>query len=651
MAEQGLPRPTLLLVDVQQDFLDRPGLSPNAGDLLAGLVRLLDGARRRAWPIIHVRTRIATDGSDRMPHWQRQDIRACVAGTPGYAPPPALAERPGEPVLHKGFFSAFSCPELAPLLEPTAAGPLVVAGLYTHGCIRATVLDAYARGYAVLVADDAVGSTEPIHAELSRAWLDGRAARFLTVAELLGPNGGPMSATTARGLATPAPVVGRPRHGAAPSASAACAAAAKAAPGWAATDPAERAALLERWADRLAADEAALAALLAREVAKPVAEARDELRRTLAHIRIAARLAREGLERPLAAGVCVRYRPVGTVGLITPWNNPLAIPAGKLAPALACGNACVWKPSPLAPACSERLLAALSEVGLPAGLVQPVAGDASIARAIVTDARVDAVSLTGSSATGQAIAALCAASGKPLQAELGGNNAALILDDWAYDDADLAQLARAAFGFAGQRCTAIRRLIVQRGILDRLTAAFAEAVRALPMGDPLEPATIVGPLISAAHQQQVQARLDAAIAHGARVLARARLPADAEQGPYVGRWLAPALLDHVDPGSPIAQQETFGPVALILPADDLDQAIAIANGVRQGLVSALYSADPVGRQRFAARVQAGMLKLSPGLLVIDPEAPFCGWKASALGPPEHGAGDRDFYARAQAVYL
>lgn len=650
MAEQGLPRPTLLLVDVQQDFLARPGLLPNASDLVEGLVRLLEGARRRAWPVIHVRTRSAADGSGRMPHWQRQDIRACVEGTTGYAPPPALAEQPGESVLHKGFFSAFGCPDLAPLLAPPAAGPLVVAGLYTHGCIRATVLDAYERGHAVIVVDDAVGSTEPMHAELSRAWLHGRAARFLTIAELLGLDGGPVSAATARGQATPAPLADHPRHGAAPNAATACAAAATAAMGWAATDPAERAALLERWAGRLAADEAALAALLAREVAKPIAEARDELRRTLAHIRVAARLAREALEIPLAVGVCVRYRPVGTVALITPWNNPLAIPAGKLAPALACGNACVWKPSPLAPACSERLLAALTEVGLPAGLVQPVAGDALIARAIVTDTRVDAVSLTGSSATGLAIAALCAAGGKPLQAELGGNNAALILDDWARDDADLAQLARAAFGFAGQRCTAIRRLIVLRGILDRFTEDFAEAVRGLPMGDPLEPATVVGPLISVAHRQRVQARLDAAIAQGARVLARARPPADAAQGPYAGRWLAPALLDHVDPGSPIAQQETFGPLALILPADDLDHAITIANGVPQGLVAALYSADPVARERFAARIQAGMLKLSPGPLTINPEVPFCGWKVSALGPPEHGLGDRDFFARAQVVY-
>jgi len=645
MIEPRPLRPTLLLVDVQQDFLGRTGLLPTAADLVASLAGLLDGARRRGWPILHVRTRIAADGSDRMPHWQRWGIRACVAGTPGCAPPPALAERPGEPVLHKRFFSAFGCADLAPRLQPPDAGPLVVAGLYSHGCIRATVLDAYERGYEVIVADDAVGSTEPTHAALSRAWLDGRAARFLTVTELLGPDAGPVLAKWVPRANTPVPGFGDPGH-----AAAAVAAAVAAAPGWAATDPGARAALLERWADRLESDRGALATLLATEVAKPLTEANDELRRTLAHLRIASRLAREGLEMPLGGGVHVRYRPVGTVALITPWNNPLAIPAAKLAPALACGNACVWKPSPLTPACSARLLAALVDAGLPDDLVQLVSGDARAARRIVTDPQVSAVSLTGSSATGQVIAALCAAGGKPLQAELGGNNAAVILDDWAYEEADLAQLTRAVFGFAGQRCTAIRRLIVQRETLARFTEEFAEAVRALPMGNPLDSTTAVGPLISVAHRQRVQARLDGAIAGGARVVARARLPDDAEQGTYAGRWLAPALLDHIGPDSPIAQQETFGPLALILPADDLKHAIAIANGVPQGLVAALYSNDPRAREHFAPHVQAGMLKLGPRPLAIDPEAPFCGWKASAIGPPEHGIWDRDFYARLQAIY-
>jgi len=637
VAEAASGRVALLLVDVQQDFFDRPPLSPPAVDLIGRLTALLDGARARGWPVLHVRTRIATDGSDRMPHWQRRGIRACVAGSRGYAPPAALAERPGEPVLHKRFFSAFGCAELDARLRGLRVRSLIVAGLYTHGCIRATVLDAYERGFEVIVADDAVGSTEPVHAELSRAWLAERAARFQPVAELLA------AAAGAAGTAA-APMR------ASETIAASCAAAAAAARDWAGTAAAQRAALLVRWADALERERADLARLLAREIAKPIAEAEDEFRRALAHIRVAARLARDGLAETTVDGARIRYRPLGTVALITPWNNPLAIAAGKLAPALACGNGCVWKPSPLAPECSARLLRALQAAGLPAGLVSPVAGDADAVRAIVADPRIDAVSVTGSSATGQAIAALCAARQIPLQAELGGNNAAIILDDWAFDAADLAVLARGVFGFAGQRCTALRRLIVQRGVLERFTAAFTATVRALPVGDPLDPATLVGPLVAPGHRARVQASLDQALADGARVLAQAALPAAGESGSYAGRWLAPTLLGNVAPDSVIAQEETFGPLALILPAADLDEAIALANGVPQGLLAAVYGHDRAALSRVAEQAQAGLLKLGPGALAISAEAPFCGWKASAIGPPEHGRWDRDFYARPQTVY-
>jgi len=637
-----------LLVDVQQDFFDRRGLSPSKAELIGQLQRLLTDWRQLARPVLHIRTRMAADGRDRMPHWRRQDIRACVAGTPGCEPPDGLAAQSAEPVLYKRFFSAFDCQELVPTLAEIGVETLVIAGLYTHGCIRATVLDAYARGFEVLVADDAIGSTEPLHAELSRDWLNGRAARFLPSSGLL------TRAVDAERI--------RLADSARSAVAAACATAAEAGRRWASVEPAERAALLERWAQALERDTDALRRLLALEIGKPIAEAGDELRRTLAHIRLAAALAREALEEAPAAGVRVRYRPVGTIALITPWNNPLAIPAGKLAPALACGNGCVWKPSPRAPRCAAELHRALLDAGLPTGLVQLVAGDAETARDIAADPRIDAVALTGSNAAGRAISALCAARQKPLQAELGGNNAALILDDWDFDQAALAQLAQAAFGFAGQRCTALRRLIVQRGILARFTDAFAAAVRSLTVGDPLDPATRVGPLICADHRRQVQARLDAALADGAKLIAQAALPADADRVDLLGRrsdsstdrwsghWLPPSLLGDVDPDSPIVQQETFGPIAVILAADDLDQAIALANAVPQGLLAAVYSNDAAAKARCAEQVQAGMLKLGPGALAIAAEAPFCGWKASAIGPPEHGRWDRDFYAKAQTRY-
>ena len=627
----------LLLVDVQEDFFRRPGLVPSRGDLISRLQVILGACRASGLPVFHMRTRMDVNGDTCMPHWQDRGIRSCVVGTAGYEPPEELAAHPNESVLHKKFFSAFSCPDLAPALEDSDIDTLVIAGLYTHGCIRASVVDAYEHGLQVFVADDAVGSCEPIHAELSRDWLNGRAAQFLPH-EALFKRVVANDDAVKNVLTTP------------PSISDICTRATIAGQSWSDVVPAERAVLLRRWANLLEQDADALTTLLAREVAKPIAEAADEVRRTLAHIRFAAELCDQHSGAVGSSGITIRYRPVGTVALITPWNNPLAIPAGKLAPALGFGNSCVWKPSPQAPECARRLLRGLVEAGLPEGVVELIEGDATVARQLVKDAGIDAVALTGSSATGDIIAALCTAYQKPLQAELGGNNAVVILDDWCFDDAALTALARNVFGFAGQRCTAIRRLIVQRGILVSFTERFAAAVRSLRLGNPLDPATDVGPLISVEHCAKVQNRLDAAIAIGATVIAQASLPTSYSADLPANRWLAPTLLGDVEPGSILAIEETFGPVAIIFAVDELKHAITVANSVPQGLVAALYSDDTVARAYFAEQMQAGILKLGSGALSITADAPFCGWKSSAIGPPEHGIWDREFYTRVQAVY-
>jgi acyl-CoA reductase-like NAD-dependent aldehyde dehydrogenase/nicotinamidase-related amidase len=617
-----------LMVDVQQDFLNRPNVVPPPFRLVERLAFLLEGARQRGWPVFHMRTCIDKDGYSRMPHWVDKGICCCVAGTPGYEAPYPLAATEGETVLHKRFFSGFDSPELLPALQKARIETLIIAGLYTHGCIRATVLDAYAHGFKVFVAEDAVGSTEPMHAELGRCWLEERAARFVSTGTLLSEALPP------------------PQSSLVPES---CAAAAHSR--FPALEPSERAALLYRWADALQQEQESLIRLLADEIGKPRADAADEVRRTLAHIRVAAGLILEAPEPPPIPGVRIFYRPIGTVGLITPWNNPLAIPAGKLAPALAWGNTCVWKPAPETPLCSQRLYESLLTAGLPENTVQLVAGDAQVAREIVKSPYINALSLTGSSATGAGLAALCTLHGKPLQAELGGNNAALILDDWAMDQVGLTRLVLSIFGFAGQRCTAIRRLIVQKGILPHFIEAFTATVHSLKLGDPHDPATMVGPLISVVHQRLVSARLDAALAAGARVAAQTPWPDDADGGLWAGRWFPPTVLVDVDPDSAIVQEETFGPIAVLLPADDLDGAINLANSVPQGLVAAIYTQDPSAQARFAQQLQTGMLKLGSGPLAIAAEAPFCGWKSSAIGPPEHGLWDRDFYARVQVLYL
>lgn len=177
--------PVLVLVDLQQDFLGRPGLEPPAPRITAGASTLLNGCRARSVPVAHVQTVIRADGTDRMPHWKRSDHWECVEGTPGVLPPPALAPAPGEAIVRKPVFSGFGNPELGQMLESLRIDTVIVAGIYLHGCVRSTVLDAYERGYEVWVASDATGSTEPAHAEHTQSWLGSRAARFLPVAEIL----------------------------------------------------------------------------------------------------------------------------------------------------------------------------------------------------------------------------------------------------------------------------------------------------------------------------------------------------------------------------------------------------------------------------------------------------------------------------------
>lgn len=622
----------LLLVDLQQDFLQRPGLTPAAAAVVDQAARLLDGCRLRKLPILHVHAQYRADGADRMPHWIRAGRTACVAGSAGAAPPVALAPRDAEAVLTKRYFSAFENPELESRLQALGADTLIVAGLYLHGCVRATVLDGYARGYRVIVVADAVASTEPLHAAVTRDYLEGRAAAFKTAASVLAWFDGGGADRDSAPCRTEAVAVAQ-----------ATAAARAAWNDWRRTPVAARLDLLRRWRELLARQAAALADSLAEEIGKPVTAAREELQRALAHIDTAIRVAAEPPQ--CVGGAEVRYRPLGCIALITPWNNPIAIAVGKLAPALAFGNTVVWKPSPHAPRASAEILRTLHAAGLPAGVVTSVTGDAAMACALVREPAIAAVSVTGSQQTGRVLAALCAQSGTPLQAELGGNNAVIVLAD-ADVDRIAPALARAAFGFAGQRCTAIRRFIVAASMAARFEQALAAAALALRVGDPREASTEVGPLISAEQGARVGACVQKALAQGARrIVGGEALPRDP-----AGRWFAPTLLGDVAPEAAIVQQETFGPVAVIQPAADLDHAIRLANGVPQGLLAGLVGGDPTARARFATEMEAGILQYGAGPLGIHADAPFVGWKASGLGPAEHGRWDREFYARVQVIY-
>jgi acyl-CoA reductase-like NAD-dependent aldehyde dehydrogenase/nicotinamidase-related amidase len=659
-------------VDLQHDFLERSDLVPESVSLCAQVGALLRVWRRRGLPVAHAHTVTRADGTDRMPHWTRRGLRACVEGTRGVEPPAELAPAPGELVARKRFFDAFADPALDPWLRGHGVARIVLAGVYLHGCIRATALAAYERGYEVCVVDDAVGTTEPVHAELTRAYLAERAAAFRSAADVLAeledparparPSGGRPVLPVAviggvrrdaagharlarRDPCRTAEVVTEVPLGGAAEVADAARASAEAQHEWARTDPLTRAAALERWADRLEADRTAFTNRLVREVAKPRRAADEEVGRAVAHARVAAELVRATSTTRVAPGVVVRARPVGVVGLVTPWNNPVAIPVGKIAPALGFGNAVVLKPAPEGAETTLALLDSLAAAGVPAGLVNVVLGGPEAVRALCLDPRVAAVSVTGAVATGRVAAALCASAMKPLQAELGGNNAAIVCRD-ADLDAVAGDLVRAAYGFTGQRCTAIRRLVVERAVAADLEARLVTAIGALRVGVPDDPATDIGPLVSAGARDRVLATIDRAVAAGARLVAGGVVP----PGLAGGAWLAPTLLADAAPESAVVQEETFGPLAVLQVARDLDDAIALANAVPHGLVQSVHTRDAATRARVLDAAEAGIVQLAAGLLAVHPRAPFGGWKASGLGPPEHGIWDAAFYSRSQAVY-
>ncbi|TAN47418.1 MAG: aldehyde dehydrogenase family protein [Methylococcaceae bacterium] len=415
---------------------------------------------------------------------------------------------------------------------------------------------------------------------------------------------------------------------------------------WAACTPEERGARLDAFVQALQARREALIQAMVTEVGKPLGDAGQEVERALALARLAiSDFCGTQPWQGCGVGVHARRQPVGVVAAITPFNHPLAIAIGKLIPALALGNAVVWKPALPALRTTQLVIEASAAAGLPQGLVAAVLGDAEVAQRLAQQPRIARVSITASIAAGRQLAAACGALLKPLQAELGGNNAVVVMGD-----ADVARIAdaiaRSAFSFAGQRCTAARRILVEQRCYPMLMDALTAATQALRVGEPGEAATEVGPLISRTRQQAVAAAVAGAVQGGARVLCGGGVPRGLDEG----CWYMPTLITGCTPDSALFQEETFGPVAVIHPFTGIGAAIALVNAVPHGLVATLYSGDESMQRRFLAEAEAGVLKLNCAPAGVHAEAPFGGWKDSGFGPPEHGSWDAEFYTRIQALY-
>ena len=343
----------------------------------------------------------------------------------------------------------------------------------------------------------------------------------------------------------------------------------------------------------------------------------------------------------------ITREPVGVVGIITPWNFPIAIPAWKIAPALAYGNCVVMKPADLVPGCAWALAEIISRAGLPAGVFNLVMGRGSVVgEALLTDPRINAVSFTGSVAVGKRVAEACSARLAKVQLEMGGKNPQVILDD-----ADLKLAvelsAQSAFFSTGQRCTAASRLIVTAGIHDRFVAALAERMKGLKIDNALKDGTDIGPVASLEQLEQDLSYVEIGKKEGAKLLAGGeRLKRDSE-----GFYFAPALFTETSADMRVNREEIFGPVASVMRVKDYDEALAVANDTAFGLSSGIATTSLKYAAHFKRHSQAGMVMVNLPTAGVDYHVPFGGRKGSSYGSREQGSYAREFYTSVKTAYV
>jgi aldehyde dehydrogenase (NAD+) len=421
---------------------------------------------------------------------------------------------------------------------------------------------------------------------------------------------------------------------------------------WRRTTPTARADVLTAAARLLAERAPSIAAQMVREEGKPLADALNEASRTPKNLELYAgeayRLTGATFPSDDTPLVYSTREPVGVVGVITPWNFPLNLASRKIGPALAAGNTVVFKPSPMTPLMGERLAEAFADAGLPDGVLNVVHGVAAGAH-LTADERVDAVTFTGSNATGRRIHAAMGV-GRRVQLELGGKNPVVVLAD-ADLDAAAAVVARSSFSLTGQACTGAGRVLVDASVHDELVDRVVALATAHRIGAGDAEGVTMGPLVDLAAVDAMTVAVEQARREGATVVtggARCDGPEHAS-----GCFFPPTVLVDVEPHHRVAQEEVFGPVIGFERVSGLDEAIESANGVRYGLSAAICTRDLTAAQRFAAEVQAGMVRINRPTVGAAFNAPFGGIKqsGSATHKEQLGPTVMDFYTVSRTVWL
>jgi acyl-CoA reductase-like NAD-dependent aldehyde dehydrogenase len=447
-------------------------------------------------------------------------------------------------------------------------------------------------------------------------------------------------------------IVGEFARGSAADVDAAIAAARKAFPKWSRSTPQERFDVLDRAGTEILARKDELGRLLSREQGKPLGDAVGEAARAGFIFKFfageALRIAGEKIDsvRP-GVEVEITREPVGIVAVITPWNFPLAIPAWKIAPALAFGNCVVFKPAELAPASPWTLVDIIQRAGLPSGVLNLVMGPGSkLGAALANSPHIDALSFTGSQDVGATVAASVVKNGVRLQLEMGGKNPLVILDD-----ADLATAVSVAVNGAyfqtGQRCTASSRIIVTEGIHDRFIDAMVDRMKRLVVDDALKPGTEIGPVVDQRQLDKDLEYIEVGRQEGARLMhGGERLRRDTE-----GYYMAPAIFTDTAPTMRINREEIFGPVASVIRVKNYDEALEVANDTPFGLSSGIVTTSLKHASHFKRNAQSGLVMVNLPTAGLDYHVPFGGRKKSSYGPREQGSYAKEFYTIVKTAYV
>jgi aldehyde dehydrogenase (NAD+) len=429
-------------------------------------------------------------------------------------------------------------------------------------------------------------------------------------------------------------------------------AAADAWPRWRAMPAPRRAEILFHAAELLVKRKEDLARLMTREMGKILTETRGDVQEAIDMTYFIAGEGRRlhgyttASEMPRKAAYCVR-QPLGVVGVITPWNFPMAIPSWKIIPALVCGNTVVFKPASYTPLVAGAFVGLLEEAGLPPGVLNFVTGRGAGA-ALVDHPGIAVISFTGSTEIGLQLASRCAARGVRVSLEMGGKNAAIVLDD---ADLDLVTdaLTWSAFGTTGQRCTACSRIVTTRRVHGEVIERLAARAARLHVGDGLDPSVEMGPLVSEGQRATVERYVGIGRSEGVRVVAGGeRLAPKGLEGGY---FFTPTIFDGVQPGMRVAQEEIFGPVVAAIECASLEDAIAVVNDVRYGLSASVFTRDVGAAMRAIEEIRSGIVYVNHGTIGAEVHLPFGGTRQTGNGHREGGLQVLDVFTEWKSVYI